>query len=136
MSLKISLPTFVVTFKQKGGFKQITFLFRLCLVFWDGFSNFIVAQNPLFLSPVSYVILPLLNSFLSQDKPEMHLLVINGNYLVIGSGQLDFECIYRGVLFGFLKGKYFPVFELKETSKTSVSMRFVSIVIHIFLKII
>ena len=42
---------------------------------------------------------------------------------------MDFECIYRGVLFGFLKGKYFPLFILKETSKKSVLMRFVSIVI-------
>ena len=37
--------------------------------------------------------------------------------------------ILRGALFGFLKGKYFPVLKLKETSKKSVSMRFVSIVI-------
>ena len=59
----------------------------------------------------------------------MRLLVIDGNCLMIDGGWLDFECIYRGVLFGFLKGKYFPVFKLKETSKTSVSMRFVSIVI-------
>ena len=42
---------------------------------------------------------------------------------------MDFACIYRGVLFGFLKGKYLPVFKLKETSKKSVSKRFVSIVI-------
>ena len=43
---------------------------------------------------------------------------------------LDFEGIYRGVLFGFLKEKYFPVFKMNETSKTSVSMRFVSSVIE------
>ena len=48
---------------------------------------------------------------------------------MIDGGWLDFECIYRGALFGFLKGKYFPVFKLKETSKRSVSMRFESIVI-------
>ena len=32
---------------------------------------------------------------------------------MIDGGWLDFECIHRGVLFGFLKGKYFPVFKLK-----------------------
>ena len=37
--------------------------------------------------------------------------------------------MYKGVLFGFLKGKYFPVFKLKDTSEKSVSLRFVSIVI-------
>ena len=59
----------------------------------------------------------------------MRLLVIDGNCLMIDGGWLDFNCIYRGALFGFLKVKYFPVFKLKETSKKSVSMRFVSIVI-------
>ena len=59
----------------------------------------------------------------------MRSLVIDGNCLMIDDGWLDFECIYTGVLCGFLKGKYFPVFELKETSKKSVSKRFVSIVI-------
>ena len=49
---------------------------------------------------------------------------------MIDGGWLDFECIYTVVLFGFLKGKFFPVVKLKETSKKSVSMRFVSIVIH------
>ena len=48
---------------------------------------------------------------------------------MIHGGWLYYECIYRGLLFSFLKGKYFPVFKLKETSKKSVSMRFVSIVI-------
>ena len=89
---------------------------------------FCVAWYPLFLSAVSYVILALLNSVLSQDQLEMRLLVIDGNCLMIDNGCLDFECIYRRVLFGFLKGKYFPVFKLKETSKKSVSMKFVSIV--------
>ena len=55
----------------------------------------------------------------------MRLLVIDGNCFIIGSGWLDFECMYRGVLFGFLKGKYFPVFKMKDISKTSVLMRFV-----------
>ena len=86
MSLQNSLPIFVLTFKLKGGLNQITFLFRFRLVYLDGFSNFSVAWYPLFLSAVSYVILALLNSFLSQDKPEMRLLVINGNYLMIGGG--------------------------------------------------
>ena len=79
--------------------------------------------------PSRTVILALLNSVLSQDKLEMRLLVIDGNCLMTDGGWLDFECIYRGALFGFLKGKYFPVFKLKETSKRSVSMRFESIVI-------
>ena len=43
--------------------------------------------------------------------------------------QMYFECIYRSILFGFLKGNYFPVFKLKETSKKFVSMRFESIAI-------
>ena len=59
----------------------------------------------------------------------MHLLVIDGNWFIIDGGWLDFECMYKGNLFGLLKGKYFPVFKLKDTSKKSVSMRFVSIVI-------
>ena len=108
ISLKNSLPIFVLTFKLKGGLNQITFLFRFRLVFWDVFSNFSVAWYPLFLSAVSYVILALLNSISSQDKLEMRLLVIDGNCLMIDGGWLDFEGIYRGVLFGFLKGKYFP----------------------------
>ena len=120
---------FVLTFKLKGGLNEITFLFRFRLVFLDGFSNFSVAWYPLFLSAVLYVILALLSSVLSQDKLEMRLLVIDGYCFMIDDGWLDFECIYRGVLFGFLKGKYFPVFKLKKTSKNSVSMRFVSIVI-------
>ena len=120
---------FVLTFKLKGGLNQITILFQFRLVFWDDFSSFSVAWYPLFLSAVSYIILALLNFVSSQDKLEMHLLVTDGNCLMIDSGWLDFKCIYRGVLFGFLKGKYFPVFKLKETSKTSVSMRFISIVI-------
>ena len=129
MSLKNSLPMFVLTFKLKCGLNQITFLFRFRLVFWNVFSNFSVALYPLFLSAVSYAILALLNSISSQDKLEMHLLVIDSNFLLIDGGWLDFECIYRGVLFGFLKGKYIPVFKLGKISKKSVSMRFVSIVI-------
>ena len=76
ISLKNSLPIFVLTFKLKGGLNQITFLFRFRLVFWDGFSNFSVAWYAMFLSAVLYVVLPLLNSVLSQDKLEMRLLVI------------------------------------------------------------
>ena len=63
MSLKNSLPMFVLTFKLKGGLNQITFLsflFQFRLVFWDGFWNFSVVWYPLFLSAVSYVILALL----------------------------------------------------------------------------
>ena len=63
MSLKNSLPMFVLTFKLKGGLNQITFLsflFQFRLVFWDGFPNFTVVWYPLFLSAVSYVILALL----------------------------------------------------------------------------
>ena len=59
----------------------------------------------------------------------MRLLVIDGSCLIIDGGWLDFECIYRIALLDFLKGEYFPVFKLKKTSKKSVSMRFVSIVI-------
>ena len=120
---------FAFTFKLKGELNQVTFLFQFRLVFWDGFSNFSAAWYQPFLSAVSYVILALLNSVSSQDKLEMRLLLIDGNCLMIDGGWLDFECIYRGVLFGFLKGKYLPVFKLKETSKKSVSKRFVSIVI-------
>ena len=129
MSLKNSLPMFVLTFKLKGGLNQITFLFRFRLVFRDVFLNFTVALYPLFLRAVSYVILALLNLVSPQDKLEMRLLVIDGNCLMVDSGWLDFECTYRGGLFGFLKRKYFSVYKLKETSKKSVSMRFVSIVI-------
>ena len=52
----------------------------------------------------------------------MRLLLLDDNCLMIEGGWLDFECVYRGVLFGFLKGKYLPVFKLKKTSKKSVSM--------------
>ena len=131
MSLQNSLPIFVLTFKLKGGLNQITFLFRFRLVFLDGFSNFSVAWYPLLLSAFSYVILALLNSVLSQYKHEMRLLVIDGSCLIIDGGWLDFESIYRGVLFSFLKGKYVPVFKLKETSEKSVSKSFVSIVVDI-----
>ena len=129
MSLKNSLPMLVLTFKLKGGLNQITFLFRFHLVFWNGFSNFSVAWYLPFLGAVWYVILALLNSFSSQNTLEMRLLVIGDNCLMINGGWLDFECIYRSLLFGFLKEKFFPVFKLKETTKKSVSMRFVSIVI-------
>ena len=84
--------------KLKGGLNQITCLFRFCLVFWDGFSNFSVVWYPLFLSVVLYLILALLNSVSSQDKFEMRLLVIDGNCLIIEVGWLDFECMYSGVL--------------------------------------
>ena len=107
MSLNNYLPVFILTLRLKCGLNQITLLFRFRLVFWDGISNFSVFWHPLFLSAVSYVILALLNSVLSQDKLEMHLLVIDGNCLMIDRGCLDFECIYRGPLFVFLKGKYF-----------------------------
>ena len=129
MSLKNFLPKLVLTFKLKCELNQITFLFRFRLVFLDDFLNFSVAWYPLFLSAVSYIILALLNLASSQDKLEMRFLVIDGNCLMIDGGWLYFECIYRSVLFGFLKGKYFPVFKFKEISKKSVSMRFVSIVI-------
>ena len=105
-SLKNYLPVFVLTFKLKGGLNHITFLFRFRFVFLDSFSNFSVVWYPLFLRAISYVILALLNSVLSQDKFEMCLLVIDGNCLIIDGGWLDFECMYRGVLFGFLKGKF------------------------------
>ena len=118
-----------LTFKLKGGLNQITFLFRFHLVFWNGFSNFSVAWYLPFLGAVWYVILALLNSFSSQNTLEMRLLVIDDNCLMINGGWLDFECTYRSLLFGFLKEKFFPVFKLKETTKKSVSMRFVSIVI-------
>ena len=128
MSLKNSLSMFVLTFKLKGGLNQITFLFQFCLVFWDSFLDFSVAWHSLFLSAVSYAIFALLNSVLLQDKLEMRLLVIDGNCLMIDGRWLDFVCIYRCALFGFIKGKYFPVFKLKKTSQKFVSMRFVSIV--------
>ena len=59
----------------------------------------------------------------------MRLSVIDGNCLIIDNGWLDFECMYRGVLFGFLKGKCFSVFKLKDISKKFVPVAFVSIVI-------
>ena len=117
MGLKNSLPMFIFTFKLKGGLNQITLLFRFRLVFWDGFSNFSVAWYTLFLSVVSYVILALLNSVSSQDKLEMSLLVIDGNCLMIGGGWLEFECIYRCVLFDFLIGKHFRLFKFKDLFK-------------------
>ena len=129
MSLNNSLPMSVLILKLKGGLNQITFLFGFRLVFWDGFLNLIAAWDPLFLSAVSYIILALLNLVPLQDMLEMRLLVIDGNCLMIDRGWLDFECIYRRVLFGFFEKKYFSVFKLKEKSKTSVSMRFVSNVI-------
>ena len=129
MSLKNSLPMSVLILKLKGGLNKITFLFRFRLAFWDGFSNLIATWDPLFLSAASYIILALLNLVPSQDMLEMRLLVIDGNCLMIDRGWLDFECIYRRVLFGFFEKKYFSVFKLKEKSKTSVSMRFVSNVI-------
>ena len=61
----------------------------------------------------------------------MHLLVTDGNCFIIDDGWLDFECMYKVMLFGFLKGKCFPVFKLKNASKKSASMRFISIVIDI-----
>ena len=82
------------------------------------------------LSAALYVILALFNSVLSQDKFEMSLLVIDGNCLIFDGRWLDFKGMYRGMLFSFLKGRYFPVFTLKDRSKKSVSMRFVSIVIE------
>ena len=83
MSLKNSLPMFVLTFMLKGGLNQITFLFQFRLVFCDDFSNFSVAWYPLFLSTVSYVVLALLKSVLSQDKLDMRLLVIVGILMYI-----------------------------------------------------
>ena len=59
----------------------------------------------------------------------MCYVVIDGNCLMIDGGWLNLGCMYRGVLFGFFKRKYFPVFKLKDTLKKSVSMRFVAIVI-------
>ena len=76
-----------------------------------------------------YVTLTSLNSVSSQYKFETRLLVIDGNGLIIDGGWLDFECMYRMVFFGFLIRNYFPVFRLKDTSKKSVVMRLVSIVI-------
>ena len=58
----------------------------------------------------------------------MRFLLLDDNCLMIDGGWLDFECVYRGVLFGFLKGKYLPVFKLKKTSKKFVLMRSISIV--------
>ena len=120
---------FILTFKFKGGLNHITFLFRFYLVFSDILQNFCVASYPLFLSAVSYVILTLLNSVSSQDKLEIRLLVIDGNCFMIDGGWLDFECIYRCVLFDFLIGKYFRLFKFKDLSKKSFSMRFVSLAI-------
>ena len=97
----------VLILKLKGGLNQIIFLFRFRLIFWDGFWNLIVAWDPLFLSAVSYIILALLNLVPSHDMLEMRLLVIDGNCLMIDRGWLDFEYIYRKVLFGFFKKKVF-----------------------------
>ena len=66
---------------------------------------------------------------LTQDKSEVHFRVIDGNWLTTDGEWLDFECVYSGVLFDFLKRKYFLVFKLKDTSKKFVSMRFISIAI-------
>ena len=49
---------------------------------------------------------------------------------MIVRGWFDFAFIYKGLLLTFLNGKYFPVNRLNITSKKSVSMRFVSIVIE------
>ena len=130
MSLKNYLPVFILTLRLKCGLNQITLLFRFRLVFWDGISNLSVFWHPLFLSAVLYVILALLNSVLSQEMFEMCLLVIHGNSLITDDGWLDFLIyIYRGVSFGFSKGAYFSVCKLEETSKISVSMSFVPIMI-------
>ena len=93
------------------------------------YMNLSVDWYPLFLSAISYVILALLNSVSSQDKFEMRLLVIDGSCLIIEGGWAYFECMYRGLLFGLLKGKYFPLCKLKDISKKYVSIKFVSIVI-------
>ena len=107
MSLKNSLPIFVLTFKLEGGLNQITFLFWFRFVFWDGFSNFSCVWYPLFLSAVLYSILALVNSVSSQDKLEIRLLVIYGTCLIIDGGWLGFECMYRSVYLVFWKENIF-----------------------------
>ena len=127
MSLKNSLPINVLTFKLKGGLNQITCLFWFRLAFWDGFSNFNVAWYPMFLSAIWHVILALLKT---QFRHRINLKcvwwqLLNDWWWVVGFWMYIYSCIIR-----FLKIKFFPVVKLKETSKKSVSMRFVSIVIH------
>ena len=51
----------------------------------------------------------------------MRVLFIDGNFLIIDGQWLDYEFMYRGMVFGFLKEKYYPVFKLKEASKKYVS---------------
>ena len=36
----------------------------------------------------------------------MRVLVIDGNFLIIDGKWLDFECMYRGMVFDFLTEKY------------------------------
>ena len=124
MSLKNYLPMFVLTFKLKGGLNQISFLFRFRRVFWNGFSNFSVPWYPLFLSAALYVILHLLKPVSSRRislKCVYWSLMSIAWWLTVGGWNLN---VYVKVYYSF-----FSVFKLKETSKKSVSMRFVSILI-------
>lgn len=89
MSLKNFSPMIVLIFKLEGGLNLMTFPFRFRLVFCDDLLT-----------------LALLNSVSSQDNFKMGLLVIDDNCLISDGGWLDVECMYRVVLFDFLKGKY------------------------------
>ena len=70
------------------------------------------------------------NSSVLQDKSEILLLIILGNYLMIVGGWLERTLMKSGVLLALRKGKYLFVARLKVTSKKSVSIRFVSMVIE------
>ena len=94
MSLKNYLPMFVLTFKLKGGWTRSPSYSPdqpdHLLVFLNGFLNFSAAWYPLFLSAVSYAMLPLLNSVSSF----IYIYIIYILYICICIYIYIYICIY------------------------------------------
>ena len=90
--LKNTFPTFVLTFKEKGGLYHIIFLFLfffsslLMLVRLSGLIYVNPPVKPLFFNAFSYVIFALLNTFSLQEMSEIHLFIALGSFFKMLGG--------------------------------------------------
>ena len=129
-SFKNIFPMLILTFSLNEELNNITLHNLFLLVLYRGFSNCYDASSLLSDRAFSYNSLPLLNSSWLQGSSDNLLFIILGSSFMIVYGWIDLTFIHKGLLLTFLKGRYFSVNRVNVTSKKSISMRFISILIE------
>ena len=100
------------------------------LVIYDSTSLKLMApEKPLHARAFDHMAAALLNSSWLQAMLDVRCSTIAGSCRLTHVGWFDWEWIYRGWLLGFLYGQYFPELRFRVTSRKSVSMKLISMVI-------